>query len=66
MFYTVQATLSVKTPQGVVVKQVPTFYLTEVVDCKHAERMAAYVCNPTDDPNITVNAWAVRYFPIVP
>ncbi len=59
MFYQIVAVINKHTAKGVVVSQVPTFYLHSaiqgIVDAKHAEKVAVDVVNPTKDPAVVVH-----------
>ena len=58
--YCVQATVEYTDGRWRSVLSVPTFYLNSnvqgIVDCEHARVMAKEVINPTNNPDITVNA----------
>ena len=61
MRYIVQATVTRKTEDGYTCSiQVPTFFLDSgvqgIVSEEHAERIAASVVNPTNDPAVEVHA----------
>ena len=61
--WTIQGTVTIKTENGSVSPQFATFYLhPEVQGCstkESAERVAASILNPANDPNIQPNPYAV-------
>jgi hypothetical protein len=58
MFYAITATITKRTPNGTITKQISTFYLDSnvqgIVSAEHAEKIARTIIDPFDEHEVHV------------